>query len=261
MLGAVAGDIAGSVYEFRNFSADSLKLFSKNSFFTDDTVLSIAVADSILNNGKYVNSLKKYYALYPHAGYGSRFAKWAGSNGILPPYNSWGNGSAMRVSPVGFAFYNREEKYLLNEAKKSAKCTHNHPEGIKGASAVALAISMAINKKTKKDIKQKIENYYGYNLNKKYSEIKDNKKSSVSCQVTVPQSLICFLESNNFEDSIIKAVKLGGDTDTLGCITGSISHAYYKKIPEYIVDITLNKLDRRLKRVLLKFIKRFNVRL
>ncbi|TYB31015.1 MAG: ADP-ribosylglycohydrolase family protein [Candidatus Mcinerneyibacterium aminivorans] len=259
MIGAIIGDIIGSAYEFKENIEKNMKLFSEKSTFTDDTVLSIAVADSILTKTDYAAKIKEYFNLYPNVGYGKRFKNWADSKEMKPPYNSWGNGSAMRVNPVGFAF--ESEKRVIKEAKRSAECTHNHPEGITGACAVALTIHLALKGKSKTKIKDKISSKYGYNLDKSYQNLLENNRFSVSCQFTVSQALNCFLNSENFEDSIIKAIKIGGDTDTIANITGAISHAFYKKIPEYMIKISLNKLDRRLKRICMKFVKEYDIRM
>ncbi len=210
MFGAIAGDIIGSVYERNNIKTVEFPLFVEESRFTDDSVLTIAVAHAILDDLDYAETLKSYGRKYPNAGYESSFLKWV----FLPnsePYNSWGNGSAMRVSPIGWAFDTAEA--VLREAEKSAAVTHNHPEGIKGAQSVALAILMARQGAGKKAIKQELEGRFGYNLNRRLSAIRPVYQFDVSCQGSVPEAIIAFLESENFEDAVRKAISIGGDSD------------------------------------------------
>lgn len=233
MLGAIAGDIIGSVYEFKSTVRADFELFCINSRFTDDTVLTVAVADCVLNERDYQKTIKEYGRRYPNAGYGLRFEHWLRAE-TSHPYNSFGNGSAMRVSPIGFAF--NSEKDVLEEAKKSAEITHNHPEGIKGAQATALAIFLARQDKDKKYIKNAIEKRFGYNLNLTLKNIRPGYKFDETCQGSVPQSIIAFLESDNYEETIRNAVSLGGDSDTMACIAGGIAQAYYKEIPKYIIE-------------------------
>ncbi|MEC4892559.1 MAG: ADP-ribosylglycohydrolase family protein [Oscillatoria sp. PMC 1051.18] len=257
MLGAIAGDIIGSIYEANNRKSKVFPLFNPESCFTDDTVLTVAVADVILTNGDYTKTIKKYYHLYPHAGYGKNFHLWAMSNSN-EPYNSWGNGSAMRVSPVGFAFDNLET--VLLEAKKSAEVTHNHPEGIKGAQATAAAIFLGRQGKSKQEIKTYIESNFGYNLSQKLDEIRPNYHFEVSCQGSVPQAIIAFLESTDFEDAIRNAISLGGDSDTIACIAGGIAQAYYGSVPETIAQEASARLNNHLRNVTEKFIARYNLK-
>lgn len=254
MIGAIAGDIIGSVYEGFPIKTTEFELFTSNSRFTDDTVLTVAVADCILNGKDYTKTLKEYGRLYPNAGYGGMFRHWLRSDG-LGPYNSFGNGSAMRVSPVGFAFNTLEK--VLSEAKRSAEVTHNHPEGIKGAQAVATAIFLSRNHESKEEIKKYIENRFGYNLSQTLEEIRPNYSFDETCQGSVPQAIIAFLESVSYEDAIRKAISLGGDSDTLACITGGIAEAFYGGIPEHIEKKTMEILDDRLREVILKFRKKY----
>ncbi|MFC2092018.1 ADP-ribosylglycohydrolase family protein [Elusimicrobiota bacterium] len=232
MLGAIAGDIIGSVYEHFPIKKTDFPLFKKRCRFTDDTVLTIAVADAILNSKDYSGSLKTWARKYPLAGYGPNFSLWFILN-RSKPYNSWGNGSAMRVSPVGFAF-DTLDKVLL-QARKSAEVTHNHPEGIKGAQAAAAAIFLAKTGRNKSQIKEYIENNFSYTLDKTLDEIRPGYRFDISCQGTVPQALIAFFESVDFEDAVRKAVSLGGDSDTLACITGGIAQAFYREVPVKII--------------------------
>jgi ADP-ribosylglycohydrolase len=255
MIGAIAGDIIGSIYEGNNIKRKDFPLFSTRCRFTDDTVLTVAIAHSILTGSDYTSRLKEYYSWYPHAGYGGYFHRWASSSSGKP-YNSWGNGSAMRVSPVGFAFNTLEK--VLEEAKKSAAVTHNHPEGIKGAQATAAAIFMAKAGAEKGKIKKYIEDEYGYDLSRKTDDIRPGYGFDVSCQGSVPEAIISFIESTDFEDAIRLAVSLGGDSDTIACITGGIAHAYYREVPEKIESRVCGYLDNRLIKVIDEFREKFN---
>lgn len=245
MIGAIIGDIVGSVYEWNNIKTKNFPLFNSECFFTDDTVMTLAIAEGLMNGGDdedFIAAMKKYGRLYPDSGYGGRFGSWLFSDDISP-YNSWGNGSAMRVSPVAWAFdtLSEVEKY----AEISAAVTHNHPEGIKGAQAIAAAIFLARKGKTKEEIKAYIEKKYGYNLNRSLDEIRPNYRFNESCQETVPEAIIAFLESVDFEDAIRNAISLGGDSDTLAAITGSIAEAVYG-IPKDIKEKALLILDQGL---------------
>jgi len=239
MLGAIAGDVIGSVFERYPTKSTEFPLFSPVSTFTDDTVLTVAIAFSILKKTDYTQSLKMFGQKYPNAGYGGFFYRWMFSPDSSP-YNSWGNGSAMRVSPVGFAFSSLEE--VLNEAGKSAEVTHNHPEGIKGAQATALAIYLARTGEGREGIRKEISSRFGYDLNRSVDEIRKTYRFDVSCQGSVPEAIISFLESENFEDAIRKAISLGGDSDTLACMAGGIAQAYYKKMPQEIVSDVRGRL-------------------
>ena len=256
MIGAIAGDIIGSVFEFSSIKSYDFLLFEWYSTYTDDTILTIAIADSILNNKDYVSTLKKYGRSYPNAGYGGMFINWLGSD-TLEPYNSFGNGSAMRVSPVGFAFDTLEE--VLAQAEKSAAVTHNHPEGIKGAQAVASAIYLARNGKKKGEIKYYIESTFNYNLDQKLDDIRPYYQFDETCQGSVPQSIIAFLESDDYEDAVRKSISLGGDTDTMACITGGIAEAFYQSIPEYILKETKQRLDHELLEIVEQFEDKYGV--
>ncbi|MGK7934086.1 MAG: ADP-ribosylglycohydrolase family protein [Microcystaceae cyanobacterium] len=249
MLGAIAGDIIGSVYEFDNIKTKDFPLFGKENYFTDDTVLTIAVADTILNQGEYCQSLKRYFRRYPTVGYGGNFRIW-GKSDSLQPYNSWGNGSAMRVSPVGYAFNDLET--VLLEAKKSAEATHNHLEGIRGAQATASAIFLARKRKSKAEIKAYIEENFGYDLSQTIEEIRPYYTFDVSCQGSVPQAITAFLDATDFEDAIRNAISIGGDSDTIACICGGIAQAFYG-LPDAIADQSLSYLEDDLKQVLIEF--------
>jgi ADP-ribosylglycohydrolase len=255
MIGAIAGDIIGSVYEYVATKTTDFVLFHPNCRFTDDTVLSVAVADCLLNNKPYVAAFHQYYRQYPNAGYGLRFFEWAES-GSTDPYVSFGNGSAMRVSPVGWAFETLDE--VLAEAKRSAEPTHDHPEGIKGAQATAAAIFLARRGKTKQEIPASITKLTRYNLDRRLDEIRPSYIFDVTCQGSVPEALSAFLESENYEDAVRKAVSLGGDSDTQACIAGSIAEAFYGGVPEPIKVRALELLDPHLRSVVTEFSKRYN---
>jgi ADP-ribosylglycohydrolase len=254
MLGSIAGDIIGSVFEGHATKNIDFPIFTNDCVFTDDTVMTIAVADSILHGTEYVQSFKNFGRKYPGAGYGGNFFDWIHS-GKTEPYFSFGNGSAMRVSPVGFAFNSVDE--VLNEAKRSAEVTHNHPEGIKGAQAVALAIFLSRQGQSKSLIKEEISKRFDYNLNRTLEEIRPGYYFDVTCQGSVPESIIAFLESDNFEDAVRKAVSLGGDADTMACITGGIAQAFYKTVPEEFVRETRARLPSDFLSVVDKFNQRF----
>jgi ADP-ribosylglycohydrolase len=239
MLGAIAGDIIGSVYEANPIKSTEFPLFSRYSTFTDDTVLTVAVAHSILKKVDYAISLKKFGQKYPNAGYGGFFYNWLFSP-EGKPYGSFGNGSAMRVSPIGFAFSSVED--VLDEAKKSAITTHNHHEGIKGAQATALAIFLARRGEDKERIKEEIKKRFSYNLDRTLDEIRPGYYFNVTCQGSVPESIIAFLEAEDFEDAVRKAISLGGDSDTMACIAGGIAQAFYKEIPEEIISNVRERL-------------------
>jgi ADP-ribosylglycohydrolase len=251
MLGAIAGDIIGSVYESSGIKTTYFNTFSTYSTFTDDSVLTVAVADCILHGKDYATTFKEYASRYPFAGFGGMFIRWVDGDD-LAPYNSFGNGSAMRVSPVGFAFDNMEE--VLAEAKRSAEVTHNHPEGIKGAQAIAAAILLARQDESKGNIKDFIEKNFGYSLHRTLDEIRPNYYFDETCEGSVPQAITAFLESDNFEDAVRKAISLGGDADTLGCMAGGIAQAFYETIPEYIIKEVKHRLDSEL----LKVVEEFN---
>ncbi len=255
MIGAIIGDIVGSRFEKNNVKHKNFELFTKESRFTDDTVLTIAIADSLLNSRDYESNMQKYGRTYPFAGYGGTFKKWL-TGLIRGPYNSWGNGSAMRVSPIGFAY--NDERSVLEEAKKSAEITHNHEEGVKGAQAIAMSIFLARNKKSKQEIKEYIELNFGYNLNRTINEIRPNYAFDVSCQGSVPEAITAFIESESFEDAIRIAVSIGGDSDTIACMTGAISQAYYKTIPEEMVLRANEILPKQFKIIIEEFNKKYS---
>lgn len=249
-LGALIGDTVGSIYEFDNTKKTDFPFFCSESIFTDDSVMTIAVADWFANTDRSQESLEQKFVDWgnkyrnPEGGYGSMFYNWLffPKNGVRQPYNSWGNGSAMRVSACGWAAKTLDE--ALELAKQSAQITHNHPEGIKGAQATATAIFLALSGKTKDEIRDYVEKEFGYNLHRTCDEIREVYKWDGSCQGTVPEAICAFLDSADFESAIRLAVSLGGDSDTLACITGGIAQAFYKDIPEYIIAEMKGRLPR-----------------
>ena len=248
MLGAIIGDIVGSVYEWHSVKTKDFPLFGEKCFFTDDTVMTAAVANALLNGGTaddFIDSMKRFGRHYPNSGYGGRFGSWIHSDD-REPYNSWGNGSAMRVSPCGWFADALQEAEAL--AERSAAVTHNHPEGIKGAQATAAAIYLARSKHPKDQIKDYIEKKYKYNLSRTLDEIRPAYRFNESCKETVPEAIIAFLESSGFEDAIRNAISLGGDSDTLAAITGGIAEAAFG-IPKWIRDKAIGYIDTPLREV------------
>lgn len=231
--GAICGDIIGSAYEFHPCKDVNLPLFTPHSRFTDDTVCTIAIADAMRSGAPFDNVMQKWCRKYPRAGYGGHFRLWIMVEDP-EPYNSWGNGSAMRVSSAGAFGRNLDEVLAL--AKASAEITHNHPEGIKGAEATATAIYLALEGLGKEDIKTVLERMFGYDLSRDYYEIRKHYKFDVSCQGSVPESIIAFLSSTDYESAIRLAVAMGGDSDTMGAIAGGIAAAYYGGVPENIAS-------------------------
>jgi ADP-ribosylglycohydrolase len=249
IIGAVAGDIIGSVYEFHNIKTVKFDLFCPRSEFTDDSVLTLATMDVLMNQKNYTEAYQLFGRKYPNS-YGHGFYSWIRSENP-EPYNSWGNGSAMRVSPVGW--YGGSLDEVMAEAQRSAEVTHNHPEGIKGAQSAAAAIYMARTGKTKAEIKKFITDTFDYDLDRKIDDIRPDYQFNESCQGTVPEAIIAFLESTDFENAIRLAISIGGDSDTIACITGGIAEAYYKTIPENIVENVLRILPEELVRIVEEF--------
>ncbi len=239
ILGAIAGDIIGSIYEVRNVRSTDFPLFTDGSDFTDDTVLTIAVADAILNKKEFGQTIWEYGRKHRNRGYGGMFIRWLQER-TPKPYGSYGNGSAMRVSPVGFACSTMEE--VLDMAKRSAEVTHNHPEGIKGAQATAAAIFLAKINTSKKDIREYIALRFGYNLDFTLDDIRPHYEFNATCQGSVPEAIVAFLESEDYEDAVRLGISIGGDSDTIACIAGGIAAAYYKHIPDEIIDPVLDRL-------------------
>lgn len=253
MIGAIAGDVIGSVYEHRPIKHTEFDLFSRQSIFTDDTVLTVAVAHAILHDGDYRAALKRFGKRYPDAGYGMSFFRWLMEPGSRA-YNSWGNGAAMRVSPVGFAF--DTEAAVMREAKRTAVATHNHPEGVKGAQATALAIRLARSGAGKEDIRERIRQEFSYDLDRRLDDIRPHYRFDISCQGTVPEAIIAFLESRDYEDAVRLGISLGGDSDTIGAITGGIAQAFYGAVPASIAAETRKRLPEEFLEVIDRFEQR-----
>ncbi|MDR0908403.1 MAG: ADP-ribosylglycohydrolase family protein [Spirochaetaceae bacterium] len=269
MLGAIIGDITGSIYEFNNFKSKEIAILDKGCFFTDDTVMTIAVADAIMKGGKpddYIDCMKYWGRKYPNSGYGGRFSKWLFSDD-REPYNSFGNGSAMRVSPCAYVvqrsqFIHEGIEDVENCARQSAEVTHNHPEGIKGAIVVAKSIYVVRKSYYQaqehmdwvKSIVKGFAEEVGYNMNRSLDEIRPTYQFDETCQGSVSEAIIAFLESTNFVDAISNAISIGGDSDTIAAITGSIAEAAYG-IPEAIKKAALGFLDEPMREVLRKWKK------
>lgn len=261
MIGAIIGDIVGSRFEFNNYRKKDFELFTDNCQVTDDTIITLAVAKAIMAANKTIKNksektAENYYSLvanmtvkymqaigrkYPCCGFGGMFSKWVFSD-KPQPYNSYGNGAAMRISPVGFFASSEQEVYRLSQAVTGV--THNHIEGIKGAEATALAIFMARQKFSKKEIRNKIKTSY-YALDFAIDDIRASYQFNVTCQNTVPQAIQAFLESISFEDAIRNAISVGGDSDTLAAITGAIAEGFYG-VPPSLKDKALGYLDSEL---------------
>ncbi len=266
MIGAIIGDIVGSIYEFDNIKTKVFPFFDERMEYTDDSILTIATADWLLHGGSVGNYYLKYATEYPYpmGSYGTMFVEWIhrSRRGIMQPYNSCGNGSAMRIGPVGWAF--DTEKATLDAAKISAECTHNHLEGIKGAQAVSLCIYLARNGKSSSEIKERIQSDYGYDLSLSVNEIRpryswqglDGVMSGGTCQGSVPQAITCALDATSFEDAVRNAISIGGDSDTIGCISGAIAEALFG-IPDNIRSFGKESLPPGLLAVVEEFEKKF----
>ena len=237
MLGALVGDIIGSVYEFANTKSTDFELFTPWSSFTDDSVMTLAVAKWLVEDEAHtihylIFCMQELGNRYPNAGYGGNFGWWLRQD-EPQPYNSWGNGAGMRVSPVGLYAKTLDEALAL--AAITASVSHNHPEGVKGAQAVATCVFLAKEGKTKEEIKVYVESTFDYNLNRKIAEIRPRYEFDVSCQGSVPEAIIAFLEGNSFEEVIRLAISLGGDSDTIGAMAGAIAACIYP-IPNHITE-------------------------
>lgn len=252
MLGAIAGDVIGSPFEFNNYKNKDFPLFQKRSKFTDDTVLTVATADALMNNSDYATVYRSYARKYPGAGYGGMFAGWVRDD-EAGPYNSFGNGSAMRISPVGLQFGAEADiDDVLAEAERSAAVSHNHEKGVAGAQAIAVAIWMAKTGKSKEEIKDELDSRFDYDLDMSVEECRELPWKA-TCEGSIPQAIIAFLVSENFEDAIRTAVSMGGDTDTIAAMTGSIAHAFYKKIPYVVMEELLERVPSELIKVITDF--------
>jgi ADP-ribosylglycohydrolase len=233
MLGAIVGDVIGSPYEFQNVKSTAFPLFGRGAQCTDDSVLTVATADAILNARDYAPAYQEYFHRFPGAGYGGNFVAWA-SRRESRPYGSWGNGSAMRVSPVGWAHDSLEG--VLDEAERSAAVTHDHPDGITGAQAVAASVFLARTTQDREQIRAFVHDGCDYPLDRTLDEIRPTYDFRVSCKGSVPVAVQAFLESRDFEHAIRLAVSVGGDSDTIACIAGAIAHAFYGGVPKHLLD-------------------------
>lgn len=251
MIGSIAGDIIGSEYEFHNISNNDFELFGEKTTFTDDSILTIATADVILDNASYSQYYLDYAQAFPNRGWGGHFLMMV-KTGRLEPYGSYGNGSAMRVSPIGWAYDNYSQ--TLEEAKKSAECTHNHEEGIKGAQAVAAAIFLARTGIAKEDIKKEIGSF-GYDLSRDLQYF--DRSFDETCQGTIPKCFAIFMETNGYEQAIRTSIAMGGDVDTIACIVGGISQAFYGMPSREIVEKVYEKITPHLARITTAFTKRY----
>lgn len=257
MFGAIVGDVIGSPFEQHNVKSTAFRLFDRGAKCTDDSVLTVATADALRNDGDYRKAYQDYFHRFPNAGYGGNFVLWANRRESRP-YNSWGNGAAMRSSPVGWARDTLDA--VLDEAERTAIVTHDHPDGILGAQAVAACVFLARTEHDRQRIRQFVHDGCQYPLDKTLDEIRPTYEFNASCKGTVPVAVQAFLESTDFESAIRLAISVGGDSDTIACIAGAIAHAYYGKIPTHLLEPVLNiYMSPDLADVSLTFCERFNV--
>jgi ADP-ribosylglycohydrolase len=248
MLGAIAGDIIGSIYEAAPIKTTDFPLFGRGVSFTDDTVCTVAIADALLSGGDFAQYLRAYVDRYPGRGYGGMFVRWAQTQG-MPAYGSWGNGAAMRVSAI--AWLASDEAAALATAARTAAVSHDHPDAIAGAQAAALAAWLARHGAAPEAIRREIAGRFGYDLGQSVEQIRAWYAFDISCKGTVPPALVCALEATGYEDAIRNAISLGGDSDTLACITGGIAEALHGLPPEigaqarsYLDEGLLSVVDR-----------------
>jgi ADP-ribosylglycohydrolase len=256
MLGAIAGDVIGSVHEGSRPKPKDFPLFVTSSRFTDDTVLTVAIASAIRSGSDFGVSIRHWGRRYPRAGYGSWFRAWLFQDGA-EPYNSFGNGSAMRVAPVGWALDNLDD--VVNQAAKSAEVTHSHPEGIKGAQAVAAAVFAGRTGQSKEQIAALLSERFGYDCTADLATLQERGRFDVTCQGTVPAAAGAFLHSTDFEDAVRNAVSFGGDTDTLACIAGAMAEAFYGGVPIDIQRELFRYLDRAVVGEVIEFAATYGV--
>lgn len=254
MLGAIAGDVIGSVYEWASVKHCGFPLFAAESDFTDDSVLTVATAHAILTGTGFADAYHDFGRRYQHRGYGGGFKRWL-KDDSRQPYDSWGNGSAMRVSPVGWVATSADHALAL--AEESAAVTHNHPEGIRGAQAVALAIYLARTGESQESIREQVATRLGYDLSRTTEEIRPEYTFDVSCQGSVPEAIIAFLDSTGYEDAVRLSISLGGDADTQAAITGGIAEAFWAGVPQPIADEVLRRLPDEFCEIIAEFQKRF----
>jgi ADP-ribosyl-[dinitrogen reductase] hydrolase len=253
MIGAIIGDVVGSVYEFDNLRSKAFPFLTKRNFFTDDSVLTVATAEAFLRSESFADVYRNFARMYPNRGYGGMFQQWV-KDGGAGAYGSFGNGSAMRVGPVAYVANSLAEAMTL--AKLSAEATHNHPEGIKGAQAVAAAVFLARQKRPIPEIKREIEFRFGYRLDQTVAEIRPNYSFDETCQGTVPQAMACAFEADSFEDAIRNGVSIGGDTDTVCCIAGSVAEPLFG-VPADLAAAARSYLSPHLLSVIDEFLKRY----
>lgn len=256
MIAAIAGDIIGSIHERTGTKSTTFPLFKRSSRFTDDTVMTLAVADCLLHGRPYAATLREYGRRYPNRGYGGKFRQWLADD-TMGPYQSFGNGSAMRVSPVGFAMRTLDE--VMTEARATALPTHDHPEGIKGAQALAVAVFLARHGEDKRAIRDDIEARFGYDLRRRIATIRPGYAFDVTCQGSVPEAIVAFLDSDDVESAIRLAVSLGGDADTQASMAGALAQAYYRAVPPVIVAEVERRLPPELWRLTQEFCARYQV--
>ena len=254
MIGVIAGDVIGSVHEHALTKSTDFPLFDPRCRFTDDTVLTVATAYAILTGTSYEAAYRDFGREHPNAGYGRSFYDWLHAEDPRP-YSSWGNGSAMRVAPIGSAFDNVDD--VLCEAERSAAVTHNHVEGIKGAQATALAVFMARSGASKNEMRVHLAERFGYDLHRTVEQIRPDYQWDVSCQRSVPEAIVAFLDSSDVEDAIRLAVSLGGDADTQAAIAGGIAEAFYGCVPEVMVLAVRERLPPRFLEVIEEFRQAF----
>lgn len=254
MIGAIAGDVIGSCYEFRPVKAEEFPLFPEGATFTDDTVLTAATAEALLEGGCYAAAYREWGRRHPDRSYGSLFRQWLGSADPRP-YGSCGNGAAARVTPLGWAFRTLDE--VLREAERSAAATHDHPEGIRGARAAAGCVFLARTGASREDLRAFAEGGIGYRLHRRLVEIRPAYRFDETCQGSVPEAITAFLESEGYEDAVRKAVSLGGDADTQAAIAGGIAEAFYGGVPVPILREVLPRLALDVGAAVGRFYRRF----
>ena len=253
MLGAIAGDMIGVPWEALGEKRYDFPLFTELSRFSDDTAMTLAVAHALLEKLDYAQTMREFGRRYPAIGYGAHFERWLYDDS-MGPYNSYGNGGAMRAGPIGYAAGTVEE--VLAEAERCAAPTHNHPEGIKGAQAVALSVFLARSGASKDEIRRTITTRFGYNLERTLAEIRPAYTFDVAAERSVPEAILCFLEAQDFEGAVRNAVSLGGDADTMACIAGAIAEAHWGEIPAAIAA----EVRKRLPAEFLDVVERFRAR-
>ena len=261
MLGAIIGDMVGSVYEFNNKRTKNISLYDDSYFLTDDSIMTLAVCECLLNGTVYdeervVETLKKWGRAYPNLSYGISFSNWLFTN-TNSPYNSFGNGAAMRISAAGW--YGRNEEEVKDLSYRLTSVTHNHPEGVKGAICISAAIFLARNGHSKDNIRDYLIRAFGYEkLKKDVLDLRKTYERICTCQDTVPESVVCFLESDDYESAIRLAISFGGDTDTMAAMAGSISEAYYGEIPEHLSEYAKSHLEKEAIELCDEFYERIN---